>query len=104
MGDRNAMRNAFRWVLAGLLVLGGLCWLLTRPPAAVAGPDRGLDIYFVDVEGGAATLIVTPGGESVLIDSGWKRDDDRDAKRIHYVATKVAKLGKIDHYITTHWH
>ena len=31
---------------------------------------RTLDIYFIDVEGGAATLIVTPLGESLLIDSG----------------------------------
>ena len=48
---------------------------------------KGLDIYFIDVEGGAATLIVTPQGESLLIDSGWKRDDLRDAKRIHDTAT-----------------
>ncbi|MEC9002536.1 MAG: MBL fold metallo-hydrolase, partial [Planctomycetota bacterium] len=32
--------------------------------------DGRLDIYWVDVEGGAATLIVTPQGESVLIDTG----------------------------------
>ncbi|MGH9428365.1 MAG: hypothetical protein ACRD2L_18930, partial [Terriglobia bacterium] len=59
---------------------------------------KGLDIYFIDVEGGAATLIVTPQGESLLIDSGWKRDDLRDAKRIHDTATRLAGLKKIDHY------
>lgn len=65
---------------------------------------KGLDIYFIDVEGGAATLIVTAQGESILIDSGWKRDDLRDAKRIHDTATRLAGLKKIDHYVTSHFH
>ncbi|MGC3972249.1 MAG: MBL fold metallo-hydrolase [Pirellulales bacterium] len=56
----------------------------------------------MDVEGGAATLIVTPAGESVLIDSG--NPGRRDADRIFAVATKEAGLKKIDHLITTHYH
>ena len=63
---------------------------------------KTLDIYFIDVEGGAATLIVTPLGESMLIDSGFA--EDRDAQRILHVAKDVAGLKQIDHYITTHWH
>lgn len=62
---------------------------------------RTLDIYFIDVEGGAATLIVTPSGESILVDSGFP--EDRDASRILAVA-RMAGLRQIDHYITTHWH
>jgi glyoxylase-like metal-dependent hydrolase (beta-lactamase superfamily II) len=68
--------------------------------AADAAP-RGLDVYFVDTEGGAATLIVTPAGESILIDSG--NPGDRDAHRIA-AAAKDAGITQIDHYITTHWH
>jgi competence protein ComEC len=60
-----------------------------------------LDIYFIDVEGGAATLIVTPLNESILIDSGFPTE--RDASRIFRVA-RIAGLKRIDHYITTHWH
>jgi competence protein ComEC len=63
---------------------------------------RTLDIYFIDVEGGAATLIVTPAGESLLIDSGFP--GDRDAGRIAHVALEVAGLKQIDHCIVTHWH
>jgi beta-lactamase superfamily II metal-dependent hydrolase len=63
---------------------------------------RTLDIYFIDVEGGASTLIVTPFGESMLIDSGFP--EQRDADRILHVAKDVAGLKQIDHYITTHWH
>jgi beta-lactamase superfamily II metal-dependent hydrolase len=63
---------------------------------------RGLDIYFIDTEGGAATLIVSPTGESVLIDCG--NPGSRDAERIHDVATKQAGLKAIDHLIITHWH
>ena len=61
-----------------------------------------LDVYWVDVEGGAATLVVTPAGESLLVDTG--NPGTRDAGRIHQVATKVAGLKKIDHLITTHFH
>jgi hypothetical protein len=45
---------------------------------------RGLEILFIDTEGGAATLVVTPQKESVLIDCG--NPGDRDAERIHRAA------------------
>src|SRR5262245_23918768 len=70
------------------------------PPARSA--DKPLDIYWIDVEGGAATLIVTPAGESVLIDAG--NPGGRDAGRIHKVATEVAGLKRIDHLLLTHFH
>src|SRR5262245_26963948 len=83
-------------------------WLLTVAMslvalgAALAADKRGLEIYFIDTEGGAATLIVTPAGESVLIDSG--NPGKRDAERIFKVASERAKLTQIDHHIITHWH
>jgi len=64
--------------------------------------SRPLQIYWVDVGGGAATLLVTPEGESLLVDSG--EDLDRDAMRIHYVATQIAHIKQIDHVVVTHWH
>jgi beta-lactamase superfamily II metal-dependent hydrolase len=68
-----------------------------------AGSSDGmLNIYWIDVEGGGATLIVTPEGESVLIDSG--NPGVRDAGRIHKVASQTAGLKKLDHYVTTHFH
>ncbi|MFL5338893.1 MAG: ComEC/Rec2 family competence protein [Gemmataceae bacterium] len=70
--------------------------------AAARAESRGLDIYFIDTEGGAATLIVTPTGESVLIDSG--NPGKRDAERIFKVASEQAKLKAIDHHIISHWH
>jgi beta-lactamase superfamily II metal-dependent hydrolase len=70
-------------------------------PIAAAEPATGLNIYFVDTEGGAATLIVTPAGESVLIDCG--NPGPRDAERIHRTAT-AAGLKAIDHLFITHWH
>lgn len=83
--------------------LAAACFLLVLAGSAVAGlADRTLDIYWVDVEGGGATLIVTPAGESVLIDSG--NPFERDPGRIHKLATEVAGLKKIDHLVTTHWH
>lgn len=80
-------------------------WLLFSPVAGQQGPapPRSLEIYYVDVEGGAATLIVTPAGESILIDAGWPGFDGRDARRIE-AAMKKAGLQAIDHLIVTHYH
>jgi competence protein ComEC len=67
-------------------------------------PSRNLDVYFIDVLGGAATLIVTPEGESILIDSGWSGYQDRDPIRIEKILKDEAKLDHLDHLVTTHWH
>jgi len=66
----------------------------------IRAQSSNLDIYWIDVEGGAATLIVAPSGQSLLIDTGW---EERDAKRIFAVAQQ-AKLGKIDYFILSHYH
>ena len=66
--------------------------------------DGRLDIYFIDVEGGAATLIVTPGNESLLIDSGYPDYGGRDRDRILKVIRDVAKLSHLDHAAVSHWH
>ena len=70
---------------------------------ATAAQPSTFDIYWVDVEGGAATLAVAPTGESLLIDTGFPGSDDRDAKRIFAVAQE-AGLSRIDHLIITHYH
>ncbi len=71
-----------------------------------AGPQegRGLEIFFIDVQGGAATLIVTPDRESILVDSGWPGLGDRDPKRIIHALKDLAGCDHLDHLITTHWH
>lgn len=66
-------------------------------------PPRTLSIYFIDVEGGAATLIVTPARESVLIDAGWGGFEGRDAQRIQQ-AMQQAGVTAIDHLVTSHYH
>lgn len=82
------------------LLLGIAALLLS----SLTGLAQNLDIYFIDVEGGGATLIVTPERESILIDSGWRRDDARDAKRIVSVLKEQAGLNQIDFLVTTHFH
>ncbi|MCB1209653.1 MAG: MBL fold metallo-hydrolase [Verrucomicrobiales bacterium] len=64
--------------------------------------DKKLDIYWIDSEGGGSTLIVTPLGESVLVDTG--NPGGRDPQRIVHVAKDIAGLEKIDHVIITHFH
>jgi beta-lactamase superfamily II metal-dependent hydrolase len=84
-----------------------MCFAVAFCALAVASATAGLkdgrlDIYWVDTEGGAATLIVTPAGEAILIDTG--NPGRRDADRITQVVTKEAGLARIDHLITTHYH
>ncbi len=78
--------------------------LLTVTCSVAVQADEPLDIYFIDVEGGAATLIVTPEKESILIDSGYPDNHGRDLDRIIHVAKDVAGLKKIDHAVVSHWH
>jgi beta-lactamase superfamily II metal-dependent hydrolase len=81
-----------------LISIARLVVLLSLPATAA----NNLRIYFVDVESGASTLIVSPSGESLLADTGNALPDDRDAKRI-YAATRQAGLKKIDYLVTTHF-
>lgn len=96
------VRSTFaRFQAAGLIL--SLAVFMSWPRAAWAGAADGkLEIYWIDVEGGAATLIVTPQGESVLVDTG--NPGRRDPQRIFDVAAKTAGLRKIDYLITTHYH
>jgi competence protein ComEC len=73
-----------------------------------AGPlgvlkSKPFEIYFVDVEGGQATLILSPSGQSLLIDTGWRGFEGRDADRIMQAA-KAAKIRQIDYLLITHYH
>src|SRR5580700_2372769 len=64
---------------------------------------KTLQIYFVDVEGGQATLLVAPSGESLLVDTGWPGNNDRDADRIAE-AVNSAGLKQINYVFITHYH
>lgn len=92
-----------RWrgwaVAAGMIAwLSMACWGQT-----VKGVGGKLEVYFVDVEGGQATLFVTPAKQSLLIDTGWGDNEGRDADRIA-AAVKSAGLKKIDYVLITHFH
>lgn len=72
-------------------------------PALFAQSGKTLDFHFVDTEGGQATLIVTPSGESIMVDAGWPGFGGRDANRI-VEAAKKAGVKKIDYMLVTHYH
>src|SRR3984885_12715860 len=75
--------------------------LLLTAQARTRNPS--LQIYFIDVEGGQSTLIVSPSGQSLLIDTGWPDAKGRDADRI-VSAVHAAGLKKIDYVLITHFH
>lgn len=70
------------------------------PAAHTAGTLR---LFFADVEGGQATLLVTPARQSLLIDTGWPGFGGRDADRIVALAHR-AGLRRIDTVLLTHFH
>jgi len=76
--------------------------LLVAAAAAVSAAGN-LEVYCIDVEGGKATLWVSPSGESMLVDAGWPGFNHRDAGRIA-AAAKAAGVRKIDYLVVTHFH
>ena len=83
----------------------GAAFTATLAVGLLAAPAAGtLDIYWIDVEGGASTLIVTPQGQSVLMDAGYGGFGDRDASRIEHVVTKEAGLTRLDYVLISHYH
>ncbi|WP_397569598.1 ComEC/Rec2 family competence protein [Schlesneria sp. T3-172] len=86
------------------LAIAACLFLFGTLPLFAGSDDGRLDLYFVDVEGGAATVIVTPQGESILIDSGYPDNGGRDRDRILDVLKNVARLDHLDHAVVSHWH
>src|SRR6266568_2365572 len=70
--------------------------------ASSAHAAKSLDVYDLDVEGGKSVLIVSPSGESMLIDVGWPGFNGRDADRI-VRAAKAAGLTHIDYLVISHY-
>jgi competence protein ComEC len=85
-----------------LAATGKRAFAMAKPAAPATARSKDMQIYWIDTEGGAATLIVTAAGESLLIDTGYP-DADRDAKRI-FAAAQDAGLKKIDHVLISHFH
>jgi competence protein ComEC len=101
----SGVHSNFLWCIArrvGMNIL--LISLAIVPATAAPTPAKNtLRIYFVDVEGGQATLFVTPAKESLLIDTGWPGHEGRDAERI-VAAAKDAGVNRIDYVLITHFH
>jgi len=74
-----------------------------QPAPAQSKAEKNLLIYSIDVEGGQATLLVSPSGGSLLVDTGWSGSNGRDAARIQ-AAMQDAGIARIDHLLITHFH
>jgi beta-lactamase superfamily II metal-dependent hydrolase len=99
---RGCFARAFNAALLSALAL--IC--ISAPHASQAqGPAKSghLLIYFIDVEGGQSTLLVSPTGTSLLVDTGWPGNNARDAGRIQ-AAMADAGISKLDHVLITHFH
>jgi beta-lactamase superfamily II metal-dependent hydrolase len=95
------MKRLATVILEMILALLALVPFSSRVYAASDG--HALRVYFIDVEGGQATLFVTPEGHSLLIDTGWPGNNNRDADRI-VAAAHDAGINKIEFVLITHFH
>jgi beta-lactamase superfamily II metal-dependent hydrolase len=89
-----------------LLPFLALALLVNAAAQGTPAPDKThahLLIYSIDVEGGQATLLVSPGKDSLLVDTGWPSKSGRDADRIQ-AAMKDAGVTSIGHLLITHYH
>jgi len=77
--------------LSCVLALVGLC------SAAAAG--QTLRVYHVDVEQGASTLFVAPGGRTLLVDSSKNGHGSRIG-----AVMQEAGVSRIDVFVATHYH
>ena len=93
--------GTLRMRLALHVLIAGLC--LNLLGGKVAANSKPLQIYAVDVEGGQATLLVSPSGQTILIDTGWSGFNGRDADRI-VAAAKLARVTRLDYVLITHYH
>jgi hypothetical protein len=70
--------------------------LIAVTAAALAGAGNTLDIYFIDTEGSQATLLVSPTGETFMIDVGFAGFDtpnpDNPAHYLKVSATEDVPL------------
>src|SRR5207302_10686366 len=106
----------FLVLLAVIVPLPAFLW--AQGQAQKGQAQRTLDIYFIDTEGGQATLFVTPTGESMLVDTGFMGNQGmpdanatnangapitRDADRISAVF-KQAGVTVLDWMVISHYH
>ncbi|MDP9039275.1 MAG: MBL fold metallo-hydrolase [Acidobacteriota bacterium] len=96
-----------RAVAASTVLVAAAAWAQAGAGPAVAAANESragdLRVYFADVEGGQATLFVAPGGETLLVDTGWPGFNGRDADRIAALCRQAA-AAKIDNLVITHYH
>ena len=102
---RRPPRLAIVFTAFGLPLCCLVLFVLSQPQPAAAQTTaaKHLLIYAIDVEGGQSTLLVSPSGASLLVDTGWPTPDGRDAARIQ-LAMRDAGITKLDHVLITHFH
>lgn len=97
MSSGSSFVQALRCVACGLIF--AVAGALVAPRSAQGATGAELQIYFIDVEGGQSTLIVTPEHHALLIDTGFAGHANRIV-----AAARDAGISQIDYLLITHFH
>lgn len=74
-------------------------------PARVTQAADTMQVYAIDTEGGKAMLVVSPSGETMLVDLGWTDSGMMAAPSTPHIIDALRALGvaRIDHLVVSHY-
>src|SRR6476661_5012330 len=96
--EPSSRSSGMRRLFVSLLLCGGA--LATS--AGTRMPPEAVSMYFIDVEGGQSTLIVTPDRHSLLVDAGYNSRRSDPGRIVD--AMYDAGVTRIDRMVVTHLH
>ena len=92
LGYNNLMRKCALFAIS-------LIFILMLFPSVIFAGDNGLELHFIDVEGGDSIFISLPDGKNILVDAGSPAAGPGLVKYLRSIGTR-----RIDHLIFTHPH
>jgi competence protein ComEC len=78
--------------------------LLLLPLVFAVAAGKTLDVYAIDVEGGKCLLVVSPSGETMLVDLGFPKFGNREASTgVIVESLQAAGVKQIDYLVISHY-
>ncbi|MDY7040141.1 MAG: ComEC/Rec2 family competence protein, partial [Chloroflexota bacterium] len=97
-GDHSRRAVVSLFIVISLLIMG--CRLIQSTPTPPPLPQDGtLTVLFLDIGQGDSALVISPDGQTMLIDGG---NSSRDANEVIIPALHAHGYGQLDYLVATH--